>query len=60
MLKLISRFYFKHIEIDHFIIKQNTPTIDNNSSSPLINEYNESSNHSFIPISFNFNLFNNE
>jgi hypothetical protein len=47
MLKSIPEYNFKDIQIDDFIIKQNSPTIDNNnSSSPVINK----ANNSFIPI----------
>jgi hypothetical protein len=47
MLKSIPEYHFKDIQIDHFIIKQNSPTIDNNnSSSPIINGHM----NSFIPI----------
>jgi hypothetical protein len=52
MLKSIPEYHFKDIQIDDFIIKQNSY---DNSSSPIINkplliQHNESSNHSFIPI----------
>jgi hypothetical protein len=47
MLKSIPKYNFKDIQINDFIIKQNSPRIDNNnSSSPVINK----DNHSFIPI----------
>jgi hypothetical protein len=56
MLKSIPQYHFKDIEINDLIFKQNSPRIDqNSSSSPLINissldEHSQSSNESFIPI----------
>jgi len=47
MLKSIPEYHFKDIQINDFIIKENSPRIDkNNSSSPVINEHI----NSFIPI----------
>lgn len=53
MLKSIPQYHFKDIQIDDFIIKQNSsisPTTNENLSTSVINKPFKSYEHSFIPI----------